>query len=148
MKTLLLGKTNSHLMVQHREGTVKRQVVTQKPLWFLPCHSCCELQLQLAVETVKSNNSLASHFCTNTCSTTLASQMYFCLHTSPANAMAFAQDQPWRVESNDVPLPLQGNETSGEHALNTSAPSSVTKLLLTMCSSPEKQTIRTSHIAK
>lgn len=84
-------------MVQHREGTVKRQVVTQKPLWFLPCRSCC--QLQLAVETVKSNNSLASHFCKNTYSTVLASQMHVCLHTSPANTTGFAQDQSRRVRA-------------------------------------------------
>lgn len=105
-------------MVQHRERMVKRQVVMQKPLWFLPCHSCC--QLQLAVETVKSNNSFASHFCRNTYSTVLASQVHVGLHTSPANATGFAQDQS--SESNDVLLLLQGNKTSREHALNTLAP--------------------------
>lgn len=86
-------------MVQHREGTVRRHVVTQKTLCFMPCHSCCQPQLQFAVEAVKSSTSLASHFCKNTYSTILASQMHVDLHTSPANTTGFAQDQSYRVKA-------------------------------------------------
>lgn len=99
MKILLLGNTKGHLMVQHREGTVRRHVVTQKTLCFMPCHSCCQPQLQFAVEAVKSSTSLASHFCKNTYSTILASQMHVDLHTSPANTTGFAQDQSYRVKA-------------------------------------------------
>lgn len=131
MKILLLGKKNSHLTVQHKEGVVKKQFVTQKPRWFLPCHSCCQLQLHLAVETVKNSKSLSSHFCKNIYSTILPSQM----HTFPVNAMGFTQDQSWRVTASTR---KQNNWRSWTQHLSSLS----VMLLLTMCFCPDKWTIR------